>query len=101
MPTQEMVDKFLPPYNALYKLDVNNPMTLGPLVDPDSYAETRYAIQKTHEEALEFIPKVMSDFSKVSGRNYSGLVEGYQLKDAERVIIAMGSVCGTIKDVID
>ena len=101
MPTQEQVDKFLPPYKALYKLDVNDPMTIGPLVDPDSYAETRYAIQKTHEEALEFIPKVMSDFSKVFGRNYSGLVEGYQLKDAERVIIAMGSVCGTIKDVID
>jgi len=101
MPTQEMVDKFLPPYSPLYKLDVNDPMTLGPLVDPDGYAETRYAIQKTHEEALEFIPKVMSDFSKVSGRNYGGLVEGYQLKDAERVIIAMGSVCGTIKDVID
>jgi pyruvate ferredoxin oxidoreductase alpha subunit len=101
MPTQEMVDKFLPPYTPLYKLDVNNPMTLGPLVDPDYYAETRYAIQKTHEEALSFIPKVMSDFSKVFGRNYSGLIESYQLKDAERVIVAMGSVCGTIKDVID
>ena len=101
MPTQEQVDKFLPPYNPLYKLDVNNPMTLGPLVDPDYYAETRYAIQKTHEEALEFIPRVTSDFSKVFGRNYNGLVEGYQLKDAERVIVAMGSVCGTIKDVID
>jgi len=101
MPSQEMVDKFLPSYKALYKLDVNNPMTLGPLVDPDAYAETRYAIQKTHEEALSFIPKVMAEFSKVSGRNYNGLVEGYQLKDAEKVIVAMGSVCGTAKDVID
>jgi pyruvate ferredoxin oxidoreductase alpha subunit len=101
MPAQELVDKFLPPYTPLYKLDVNNPVTLGPLVDPDSYAETRYAIQKTHEEALKFIPKVMNDFFKVFGRNYNGLIEGYQLKDAERVIIAMGSVCGTIKDVVD
>lgn len=101
MPSQEQVDKFLPPYKALYKLDVDNPVTLGPLVDPDAYMEARYAIQKTQEEALKFIPKVISDFNKSFSRNYSGLVEGYMTKDAERVIVAMGSVCGTIKDVVD
>jgi pyruvate ferredoxin oxidoreductase alpha subunit len=100
IPTQEQVDKFLPPYKALYKLDVDNPITIGPLVGPDYYMETRYAIQKTQEEALEFMPKVMDEFSKVFGRNY-GLIEGYCIKDAERVIVAMGSVCGTIKDVVD
>ncbi|MCU0665559.1 MAG: pyruvate ferredoxin oxidoreductase [Candidatus Omnitrophica bacterium] len=101
IPDQATVDKFLPSYKALYKLDVDNPMTLGPLVDPDSYLETRYALHKTHEKALEFIPKVFADFGKAFGRNYNGLVEGYQLEDAERVIVAMGSVCGTIKDTID
>ncbi|MDD5432322.1 MAG: pyruvate ferredoxin oxidoreductase [Candidatus Omnitrophica bacterium] len=101
IPSQEQVDKFLPAYKPLYHLDVNNPMTIGPLVGPDYYMETRYALQKTLEEALKFIPQVFSDFSKAFGRNYPGLVEEYQVKDAERVIIAMGSVCGTIKDVID
>jgi len=101
IPSQEEVDKFLPPYKPLYKLDVDNPMTIGPLVDPEYYTETRYAIEKTHEEALKFIPKVMADFSKAFGRNYNGLVEAYRLEDAEKVIVAMGSVCGTIKDVID
>jgi pyruvate ferredoxin oxidoreductase alpha subunit len=101
MPTQEEVDKFLPAYKPLYKLDVDNPITMGPLVDPEYYTETRYAIEKTQEEALKFIPKVMADFSRQFGRNYPGLVEGYRLEDAERVIVAMGAVCGTIKDVID
>ncbi len=101
LPSQEQVDKFLPTYKPLYKLDVNNPMTLGPLVDPDGYMEARFALQKTHEDALKFIPQIMAEFSKEFGRNYAGLVEGYQLDDAERVIVAMGSVCGTIKDVID
>ncbi len=101
MPAQEQVDKFLPPYKALYKLDVDDPVTLGPLVDPESYMETRYAIQKTHEEALGLIPKIASDFSKSFGRTYNGLIEKYRLDDADRVIVAMGSVCGTIKDVID
>lgn len=101
MPTQEQVDKFLPSYKAPYKLDVENPLTLGPLVDPEYYMEARYAINETHKEALALIPKLTAEFTKVFGRTYNGLIEGYQLKDAEKVIVAMGSVCGTIKEVID
>ncbi|MDD5662223.1 MAG: transketolase C-terminal domain-containing protein [Candidatus Omnitrophica bacterium] len=101
MPSAEQVDKFLPPYKAPYKLDVENPLTLGPLVDPEYYTEARYALNKTHEEALALIPKLTAEFAKTFGRTYNGLVEGYQLKDAEKVIVAMGSVCGTIKEVID
>ena len=101
MPTQEEVDRFLPAYKAPYKLDVEKPLTLGPLVDPDYYMETRYAIQETHKDVLNLIPKITADFAKVFGRAYNGLVEEYRIKDAERVIVAMGSVCGTIKEVID
>lgn len=101
IPSQEEVDKFLPPYKAPYKLDVENPMTLGPLVDPESYMEARFALNETHKEALALIPKITAEFSKAFGRTYNGLVEGYQLKDAERVIVAMGSTCGTIKEVVD
>lgn len=101
MPTQELVDKFLPPYQALYKLDIANPLTLGPLVDPDGYTETRYAIEETMKSSLKLIPKITAEFSKVFGRTYNGLVEGYRLKDAERALVAMGSVCGTAKEVID
>jgi len=101
MPTQEQVDKFLPPYKALYKLDTANPISMGLLGDPDYYTEARYAVQKTLEETLELIPKINADFAKVFGRNYNGLVEEYLVKDAEKVIVAMGSVCGTAKEVVD
>jgi pyruvate ferredoxin oxidoreductase alpha subunit len=101
MPSQEQVDKFLPPYKALYKLDVENPMTLGPLVDPEYYMEARYALSETLKETLAFIPKVTAEFSKIFGRTYSGLIEEYRTKDAEKVIVAMGSVCGTTREVID
>ncbi len=101
MPSQEQVDKFLPPYKPLYKLDPSNPITMGPMVGPDYYAEARFAIEETHKKALNYIPKIMAEFSKVFGRTYNGLIEGYRIQDAERVIVAMGSVCGTIKDVID
>jgi len=101
MPSKEQVEKFLPPYKPLYKLDPANPISMGLLADPDYYMETRYAIEKTMKDALSFIPKVTSEFAKVFGRTYNGLVEEYRLKDAERVIVAMGSVCGTVKEVVD
>ncbi|MCM8800909.1 MAG: pyruvate ferredoxin oxidoreductase [Candidatus Omnitrophica bacterium] len=102
LPEQEMVDKFLPPYKPLYKLDPDEPMTMGPLVDPDYYMETRYAIQETLKNTLRLIPKLTAEFAGIFGRDYKdGLVEEYYTKDADKVIIAMGSVCGTIKDVVD
>ncbi len=100
MPTQEQVDKFLPPYVPLYKLDVDDPKTIGPLCDPEYYTETRYAIQETQKKVLDLFPKVCDEFEKVFGRKI-GLIEEYMVSDAERVIVAMGSVCGTVKDVVD
>ncbi len=101
MPSQEEVERFLPPYNAPYKLDVEKPLTLGPLVDPEYYMEARYALNETHKEAMALIPKITADFSKIFGRDYNGLIEGYHIKDAEKVIVAMGSTCGTIREVVD
>lgn len=102
IPDQEKVDKFLPPYKPLYKLDPAQPLTMGILAGPDYYMETRFAIQETFKKVLEIIPAITKEFSTQFGRSYKdGLVEEYCLKDAEKVIVAMGSVCGTIKEVVD
>ena len=101
MPSQEEVDNFLPPYKTTYKLDVDNPLTMGFLADPDYYLEIRYMVQKTHEELLKIIPEVASAFKKSFKRESGGLIQGYRLQDAEQVFVAMGSVCGTIRDTID
>ncbi|MDD5044759.1 MAG: pyruvate ferredoxin oxidoreductase [Candidatus Omnitrophica bacterium] len=102
IPKQEEVDKFLPVYSPLYKLDTATPMTLGPLVGPDYYLETRYAIQETHKDVLTLLPKLAADFKAVFGRDYKNLlIEEYRTEGAEKVIVAMGSVCGTVKTVVD
>ncbi len=102
MPEQEKTDKFLPAYKPLYKLDPAEPLTMGLLADPDYYMETRFAIQETMKNLLNFIPKVSEEFSAIFGRDYKdGLVEEYCTRDAEKVIVSMGSVCGTIKEVVD
>jgi pyruvate ferredoxin oxidoreductase alpha subunit len=101
MPTQEEVDKFLPKYNPPYKLDVENPMSLGLLGDPTVYLENRYALHKTLEEVIPEINKVGAEYKKAFGRDSIRLVEEYKLDDAEIALVAMGSVCGSIKDVVD
>ncbi len=99
--TQEQVDKYLPFYKPAYKLDPKEPLTMGLLGAPDVYMETRYAIQKTMEEALPIIEKEEAEFEKIFGRKASHIVEEYRLEDAEKVLVAMGSISGTIKDVVD
>ncbi|HAJ57757.1 MAG TPA: pyruvate ferredoxin oxidoreductase [Candidatus Omnitrophica bacterium] len=102
MPSQEEVGKFIPPYTTTYKLDVDNPQTMGYLADPDYYLEIRYLVQQTHRELLSIIPEVASQFKKAFKRGEgNGLIEGYRLEDAEQVFVAMGSVCGTIRDSVD
>ncbi len=101
MPDQKDVDNFLPRYNPPYKLDVKNPMSFGLLGDPSVYLETRYAIQKTLEGVIGLIPEVGGEFKNQFGRPGVRLVEEYKTGDAETILVAMGSVCGTIKDVID
>ena len=102
MPEQEKVNKFLPPYKPLYKLDTAYPISMGLLADPDYYMETRFAIQETMKESIVYLSEISKEFNTVFGRDYKDLlVEEYQIKDAEKVIVAMGSVCGTIKEVVD
>ena len=101
IPDAAQVKKFLPDYDAAYKLDVDNPMTLGPFADPDYYMEARFALHKTLEDCLTLIPKVAEEFESVFGRKSIGLVEEYQTKDAEKIIVAMGSVVGTVKEAVD
>lgn len=98
---QAMVDKFLPSYNPPYKLDVENPLSFGLLGDPTVYLETRYAIQKTMEDVLKLIPETGKEFESVFGRKGVDLVEEYKTDGSDTAIVAMGSVCGTIKDFVD
>ncbi|MDD5281405.1 MAG: pyruvate ferredoxin oxidoreductase [Candidatus Omnitrophica bacterium] len=102
MPEQDKVNKFLPAYKPLYKLDTADPISMGLLADPDYYMETRFAIQETMRESIGYLFDISKEFNNVFGRDYKDLlVEEYQVEDAEKVIVAMGSVCGTIKEVVD
>src|SRR5512136_1213439 len=101
MISQEQVDTFLPKFNPAEKLDAKDPISFGMYATPDYYLEFRYEMDQAQKRAKDVIAKVGKEFGTLFGRDYSALVEGYQLEDAETAIIAMGSVCGTVKDAID
>ena len=101
IPTQEEVDRFLPPYEPRQELDPDNPVSIGAMVGPEAFTEVRYLSHVKHLQALELIPKVSAEFKEVFGRDSGGLVSTYRCEDAEIRVIAMGATLGTIKDTID
>jgi pyruvate ferredoxin oxidoreductase alpha subunit len=98
---QGLTDEFLPSYDPEFILDTKNPMSFGAFADPSTYTEFRYKQEKAMGVALEKIEEIANEFKDIYGRYYGGLIDGYVLDDAEIVIMAMGSVIGTIKDTID
>lgn len=101
IPEQEQVDAYLPPFVPRQILDPNNPVSIGAMVGPEAFTEVRYLIHARTLRALDVIPKASEEFEKVFHRESGGLVRPYFCDDAETVVIALGSVLGTIKDVVD
>ncbi len=98
---QKMADEFLPPFKPELYLTPKNPLTFGILAEPDWYLETRYRLQKAIEASTQMIEDVADQFKKTFGRYQGGLVEKYRLEGADTVVVSMGSVVGTIKEVVD
>ncbi len=109
IPEKERVDKFLPdykPYHAV--LDPNQPLTLGPIGFPEHYMELRRSQVDAIEGSLRVIEEAYDEFSDLFPVQIENSrperyfhVEEYRTEDAEIVFFAMGSVCGTIKVVVD
>ncbi|MCM8596609.1 pyruvate ferredoxin oxidoreductase [Accumulibacter sp.] len=101
VPTQEQVDAFLPPYEPRQVLDPREPVSIGAMVGPEAFAEVRYLAHAKQMQALERIPQMAEQFKAIFGRDSGGLTHSYLTEDAETIVVAMGSVLGTIKDTVD
>ena len=85
-----------------FRLDPENPMTMGPIALPNYYFEFKRQQEEAMKNALAVIQRVNSEFAEVSGRSYgNGLVDAYCLEDAEVAVLCVGSTAGTLKTVVD
>jgi pyruvate ferredoxin oxidoreductase alpha subunit len=101
IPEQKQVDDFLPPFKPRHIVDPRWPRGIGLYADPRFYMETRYILHRAMEKSEKTIKEVSADFAKTFGRDSGGFIKTYKLKDADVAIVSMGSVVGTIKDLID
>ncbi|MGE5555916.1 MAG: transketolase C-terminal domain-containing protein [Methanocella sp.] len=85
-----------------FKLDPDNPLTMGPNVSPAFYFEFKRQQEEALKNALTAIKEVNAEYAKITGRSYgNGLVDGYHLDDAEIAIVVIGSTAGTLKVIVD
>jgi pyruvate ferredoxin oxidoreductase alpha subunit len=101
MPTQAEVDAFLPPYEPRQVLDPAEPVSIGAMVGPEAFMEVRYLAHAKQTMALERIPQIADEFAQRFGRRSGGLLSSYRCEDAETIVVALGSVVGTLQDAVD
>jgi pyruvate ferredoxin oxidoreductase alpha subunit len=82
-------------------LDPAEPVSIGAMVGPEAFMEVRYLAHAKQQQALELIPAWADEFRRVFGRPSGGLVHEYRTEDADVIVVALGSVLGTIKDTVD
>jgi pyruvate ferredoxin oxidoreductase alpha subunit len=101
LPDQETVDAFLQPYVPRQVLDPEEPITIGAMVGPEAFTEVRYLAHAKQMQALDLVPEIASEFAQAFGRPSGGLLRRYRTEDADTIVVALGSVLGTIEDVVD
>jgi len=100
MPSQKEVDSFLPKFKPYHKLDPDKPITLGPIGFPEHFQLFKQQQQEAMLKSIDIIKKTQNEFYKIFKRKYS-LIETYKVKDANTVIVGMGTLCGTARVVVD
>jgi pyruvate ferredoxin oxidoreductase alpha subunit len=102
VPGDVEVKRYLPDFNPVFKLDPENPCTLGPIGYPDVYMELRKQQADAMLNALEKIKDANREFGNLFGRRYgNGLIDTYKLEDAKFGIVTMGSITGTARVAVD
>jgi pyruvate ferredoxin oxidoreductase alpha subunit len=101
LPGQEQVDAFLPPYEPRQVLDPREPVSIGAMVGPEAFTEVKYLAHYRQMQALDLIPEIAASFEQAFGRASGGLLHRYRTHDADTIVVALGSVLGTVQDVID
>ncbi len=81
-------------------LNPNKPVTRGTAQNPDVYFQAREAINPYYDAVPDIVARYMGEISELTGRHYLPF-DYYGDPEAKNIIIAMGSVCETIREVVD
>lgn len=100
VPSQALVDDFLPPYRASITLDPALGQSFGSPVDPATYNRTRRDLDAAMQDVYGVMQEATSLWQGLTGRDY-GVIEEYRTGDADTIIVTLGSMAGTVREAID
>jgi len=98
--TKEMVQKYLPPFQPLYRLHPDKVVSMGAFGMPEIYSEQKMAHDQALLASASVIKKAWDEQGELTGRKYSP-VELYRTEGADTLILAMGSICETASLAVD
>ncbi|TYZ24497.1 pyruvate:ferredoxin (flavodoxin) oxidoreductase [Selenomonas ruminis] len=81
-------------------LNPDHPVIRGTATNPDVYFQSREASNEYYNALPDLVEEAMADMAKITGREHH-LFDYYGAEDADRIIIAMGSVCQAVQETVD
>jgi pyruvate ferredoxin oxidoreductase alpha subunit len=98
--TQEEVDRFLPPFRPIHRLDPLKPVTMGAFAMPDMFTEVKAAQEAALRNSRPVIDQAWKEFGELTGRHYRA-VETYRTEGAKVLMVAMGAMAETAMMAVD
>jgi pyruvate ferredoxin oxidoreductase alpha subunit len=101
LPEQDAVDRFLPPYAPRQALDPDAPLTIGAMVGPEAFTEVRYLHHRQLLQAEPAFAELATELAATVQLPPVEAVSAYRVAGARTVVLALGSVVGTLQEVAD
>jgi len=100
LPSQELIDAYLPPYAPEHFIDPGRGESWGNVVSQDLYCRHRRDIGAAMERVPEIAAQADQEWQRATGRGW-GVLESYRCEGADCVITSLGSMCGTAREAVD
>jgi pyruvate/2-oxoacid:ferredoxin oxidoreductase alpha subunit len=100
VPSQQLVDGYLPSYQPVNRLDTAVGSSWGNVVSAEMFSRHRRDIEDAMAQALTAVQEADREWSELTGRSH-GVLERYRCDGARAVIVTMGSMCGTAREAVD
>lgn len=100
MLNKEEIATYLPVYEPQQRLDIDAPITMGPVGMPEVYTEAKMAHEAAVQESYDAICEALDEFGKKFGRTYKP-VETYKTDDADIYLVMMGAISETAMSWVD
>src|SRR5690606_16953817 len=100
VPAQALVDAFLPEYAPPHRIDPAKVESWGNVVTQEMFARHRRELAEAMAKVPQLAAEVDRQWARLTGRSW-GVVERYRCDGARTVLVAMGSMCGTVREAVD